>query len=480
MFREKEPIIEKKIDVSGAYNSVEEWKKIFQDWSEGKPVEGYARYDYPKLQEREKEVAQEIGADKVLLYNSGMAATVDAFESLNLTKNDVLLYSPSIYDESKKFIERDLATRGVKCIPVESGKLEEVAKLIDQYNPKAIFTETVGNAPDMPVVNLDGLFEKAEQANEKYQKKLTLSTLLEKQLVRKNWIQEWLKIQPGGEIGPQEKLELQNLVQKFKETGGQIENTHNYLPLRELVRDLERQGIKIAENRRTTLLELKSLFDTINLAKREKPLTLVLDNTLATETNLDLSKEIKKTKAPVLAVDSGTKFFARDKTTMGLIYSNSPDKMTELYLRRMRSGTYLPKGSEALLPELTKEEFDTRNQQILTNAKILAENFAKMIGKIGIQSVSHPNLPTHPNYEYVSTKMPNGATTVFYVRCENAWQTAKKLEEVGLRGKVEYGGSFGFDKTRIGIFSNDIMRIAAGNESPKELEKIIKVIESIN
>lgn len=485
MNREKESMPEKKLDISGTYQSVEEWKKIFEAFAAGKPVEGYARYDYPSLRKREEEVAKEVGADRVLLYNSGMAAINDAIESLYLTKGDILLYSPSVYGESKTFIEKDLVARGVKCIPIESGKMDEVKKLIDQYHPKAIFTETVGNAPDMPVVDLKGLFEKTEQKNKEYQKELTLPKLIEKQLWRKPWIRDWLTAgdwegaELGEEYSPEQKAKLENLVGEFEETARKIAKEQSYMPLKDLLRNLEEKGIEISENRRSALLELKSLLDTVLLAKRETPITLILDNTIPTETGLNLAEEIKKTEAPVLVVDSGTKFIALDKATMGLIYSNNPDKMTELYVQRMRSGSYLPKGSEVLLPERTKEEFDVRNKQILKNSKLLAQSFAKLIGKIGIKAVSHPNLPTHPNFEYAEKNIPDGATPVFYISCDNAWETAKKLEEAGLKGKVEYGGSFAFEKTRIGIFGKDIIRIAAGNESPEELQKILEVIESV-
>ncbi|MDD5625857.1 MAG: PLP-dependent transferase [Patescibacteria group bacterium] len=444
----------------------------------------YARYDYPALRERQMKVAQEIGADKVLLYNDGMAAVNGAIESLHLTKGDVLLYSPSIYGESKNFIEKDLMIRGVKCIPIKSGEKDELNKLIDQYRPKAIFTETVGNAQDMPVVDLKNLFEKTEEMNEKYQKDLNLPTLIEKQLFHKDWIRDWLTAGDwegagrGEKYSPEQKAKLENLVKEFEGTARKINKEQSYMPLKDLLRDLEEEAIMISEDRRGALLELKSLFDTVWLAKREMPMTLILDNTLPTETNLNLPQEIKKTKASVLVVDSGTKFFAKDKTTIGVAYSNDPNKLLELEIERMREGTYPPKSSEARLPETTKKEFNIRNKQILSNTKILAQGFSKAIGRMGITAVSHPNLPTHPNYEYTEKNLPDGATAVFYIQCENAWETADKLEKGGLKGLVEYGGSFAFEKTRVGVFG-DMIRIAGGNESPEELEKILDVIETV-
>lgn len=451
--------------ITGTYHSPDEWDEVLQRFYKGETVKAYDRYGYENLEKREAEVAKLVGIEKgnLLLYNSGMAAITESLESLHLTKGDVLLYSQSVYGESKELIERDLASRGVKCVPIFSGKIEEVKKLIDRYHPKAIFTETVGNAPDMPTVDLDALFKKVEEINDKYEKDLSLTKILKKQLTRKTGLKE-------------EKLN--QLVKLFEQTARKVNQIHSYMPLRLLVRELEKEKIDIG-NRRITLLELKSMIDSAWLAKREKPITVVLDNTIPTESSLDLSREIKKTKTPVLVANSGTKFFAMDLGTMGIVYSNSPEKILELKLRRMSTGTYLPPAVETILPERNKEEFDLRNKQVLQNTKALAQSFAKLVDRgIGIKAVSHPNLPTHPNYEYANKHMPDGASVVFYIECDDAKKVARKLHEK-IAGMVEYGGSFGFEKTRIAWFSDSLIRVAGGNESPEELQKLLEAIESV-
>ena len=183
-----------------------------------------------------------------------------------------------------------------------------------------------------------------------------------------------------------------------------------------------------------------------------------------------------------MVADSGTKFFAEDKATLGVVYANNKDSMAQLETERQITGGYLTKNAEADLPHKTKEEFDERNKRILENTKVLAEAMEKLVGKAGIEAVVHPNLPDHPNFQYANEKMPDGASGLFYVYCENAWETAKKMEEKGLSGLVEYGGSFGFEKTRFAIFGGEgekILRIAGGNESPEELLKILEVIEKL-
>jgi len=467
---------EKKPEITGRYSTVAEWKEVLDKWSKGDPtVKGYDRYGYPALEKREKEVSELVGTD-VLLYNCGMAAIVEALESHHLTKGDVLLYSPDVYEQSKKFIEDELVKRGVKCISMESGKPDKVNALIKKWNPKVIFAETVGNTPEMPVVDIDTLFSTVEKFNEKYQQETTLSKVLEKKLRTKPWIREWLDVKPGEKWSKEQEQKLRDLIPEFEKTARKVNQDRSFMPIRDLVKLLRDGEIELGDDR-SVLLEIASVLDYAWLAKRETPMALILDNTLATPTGLDLAEKIKKTEAPVIGVESGTKFYALDLTTAGLVYSNSPDKMAELKVRRAVTGSYLPPEAEALLPERTKQEFDIRNTRTLANTMSLAQSFSKIIGKMGIRAVSHPNLPSHPNYERASQTMPDGATAIFYLECENAWETATELEKK-LGDRIEYGGSFGHAKTRFLPLDDHVFRIAGGAESAEEIEEIKKIIES--
>ena len=448
---------EEKMGITTPYSTIEEWEKVLEKYKKGESAETYQRDGYAELEEREKKTAELIGMkkDEVVIFNAGMAAIRESLELENLTKGDVVLYSPDLYSHSKDYIENELPKRGIKTIPVESGDIEKVEKAIDERKPKVIFMETVGNTPNMPVVNVDRLISKVEKTNKEYQEEHSFSKQLEKILRRKPWFSE-------------------DLIAKFEKAGRKMNKEHSYMSLRGLARRMES-----VYDRRTALLNTKSIIDTAWLAKREKPITLILDNTIPTSTNLKLAKKLEKTDAPVVIVESGTKFFAHDKGTLGLVYSKDKEKILELKLRRAETGTYLPSAVEELLPEWTKKEFEVRNKQVLQNTKFLAETLAKLIGKIGIETVSHPNLPNHPNYEYASKNMPDGASAMFYIKCKDSIETAKKLKEA-LGSKVEIGGSFGFEKTRLLPLFEGILRIAGGNEKPEEMIKILEAIEKLN
>jgi cystathionine beta-lyase/cystathionine gamma-synthase len=459
------------LGVSGTYKTVEEWRDAFASSMNGKPVKIYDRYNYPELVEREEKVAKLTGAKEVLLYNDGMAAITSALDSLFLDSGDIVLYSPAVYGKSAEYID-GLQHRGVKCIQVNTGDAMALEKSVRQYKPKAIFTETVGNAPDMPVVDLENLFVVVEDENKKSVGTRTFNDALRHRLNHKKWMTDWT------ESNNEEKIS--DLIAEFEKTGRAINNNHSLLPVRNLFRFLEKEGLHISSDTHLSILEILSVINSAWLAKRESLTTIILDNTIPTETGLELPDKIEETRIPVLVAESGTKFYAQDATTMGIIYSNSPELIANLRIQRATNGSYFPKGSELLVPDQSKEEFDTRNANILHNTKLIAEAFASIVGTTGIKAVSYPNLPTHPNYEYASKNMPEGASGLFYLVCDNAFETAKQLEEAGLAGRIEYGPSFGLEKTRFAIFTDDkILRIAGGNESPEDLLKILEIIEKL-
>jgi len=452
---------EEEMGITTPYSTIKEWETVLKQFGKYKkgettePPRVYERGGYPELKEREDKTAELIGMKKgeVVLFNAGMAAIRETLEAENLSRGDVVVYSPDLYSHSKDYIEKVLPERGVKIIPVDAGNIEEVEKAIDEHKPHVVFAETVGNKPRMPVVDVDRLISKVEKTNRKYQEEHSFSKQLEKILDRKGW---------------------SSLLNEFEAAGRKMNKEHSCTPLRSLVREVEP-----TYNRKEMLLNVKSIIDTAWLAKREKPITLILDNTISTSTNLEMAGKLEKTDAPVVVIESGTKFYAHDKATMGLAYSKNPEKILELRLRRAETGTYLPSAVEKLLPEWGKEEFEVRNKRILKNTKYLAETLAKLTGKTGIKAVSHPNLPTHENYEYVSKNMPDGAAAIFYVGCEDSIKTATELKKA-LGKKADIGGSFGFDKMRLLPLPDGILRIAGGNENPEEMEKILETIEKLN
>jgi cystathionine beta-lyase/cystathionine gamma-synthase len=464
--------------VSRAFQTVDESLGALSDFFSGKPTNFYDRYDNKELVTAEQEMAQRLGTDKVLLYNSGMSAITSALENLNLVAGDVLLYSPYVYGQTRTYIE-NLRNLGIRCIEIDPGKTEELQELIKEHHPRAVFSETMANDPKMQALDTQALFKTAEDMNAKFKPK-TMDEALEERLMRTSWISDWVKDQAMVPITPEyEHKVLGHLIPLFKKAQERIAKDQAIAGIKGLVDDLKKKQLDITSS---NLSELVQIIQRSWDASRQKPLTLILDNTIPTESIKDMGAEIKTTKAPVIIVDSGTKFMAKDMVTVGIVYTNDKDTMTGLYNWRAVDGGYLPRPSVEKIPNVSKEEFDARNRNIIANSKRLAKAFASVVGHGDIVSVSHPNLPGHPNYDYVNKNMPNGSVAVFYIECAKpAAEICRKLETMGITGKIEYGGSFAFEKTRFGVFEAEgkTLRVAAGNESPKQLEEICKIIESL-
>jgi cystathionine beta-lyase/cystathionine gamma-synthase len=465
------------LNISRGWERVDEEIAMLNKFFDGESVDFYARYGNAGLKAKEEEMAERLGVDNVLLYNSGMSVITSVIENLKLASGDVLLYSPYIYGQTKTYIE-NLRNFGVRCIAVDPGKTEELQQLIEEHHPRAIFAETMANNSEMQALDTQALFEKAEEMNNKFKPK-TFDEALAERLAKTPWIDGWIDMM-AHDPNSRESL-LKALVGFFKEAQERIADNKSVMGIKGLVDNLKEAGIGVDKY---DLSQLVMIIQRAWDASRQKPLTLVLDNTIPTESVKDMGTELKSApkNVPVIVVDSGTKFMAEDRATLGIAYSNDPKLMRELEAWRAVDGGYLPPASVEQLPNLTKEEFDKRNRNVVANAKRLAESFASVVGHGDIATVSHPNLPGHRSYDYVDKNMPNGSVAVFYIECAKpAIEVCHKLEQMGIVGKIEYGGSFAFEKTRFGVFdpNGKSLRIAAGNESPEQLEEICKIIESL-
>lgn len=463
------------LDISRGWERVDEELDMLNKFYEGESVDFYARYGNAGLKAKEKEMAQRLGVDNALLYNSGMSVITSVIEGLKLSTGDVLLYSPYAYGQTKTYIE-NLRNLGIRCISIDPGDTEDIRKKIEEHSPRAIFCETVGNDPKMPVLDTQELFKMAEEKNKKYQPK-TFDEALAERLVKTSWIDGWLDTM-AHDSKSREAL-LQALIGFFKEAQKRIAEDKAVMGIKGLVDNLKKAGLDARNN----LSELVTIIQRTWDASRQKPLTLILDNTLPTESIKDMGAELKSApnNVPIAVVDSLTKAM-KDVATVGVLYSNNPELMKEAETWRAVDGGYLPPASVDRLSSITKEEFDKRNRIAIGNAKRLAEVFASVIGRGDIAAVSHPNLRGHRNYDYVNKHMPNGSAAVFYVECARpVIEVCHKLEQMGIVGKIEYGGSFLFEKTRFGVFDakGTSLRIAAGAESPEALAEICKIIESL-
>lgn len=130
-------------------------------------IDLYPRDGSLLLCETEARVAElaRVDAHEAIIFNSGMAAVSDAIQvGLDLSRKPAptLAISQQLYSQSLN-LGQIIQRRGVKTIFFDSGSPDAVAGVIDARQPDVIFSETVANGPDMPILDVGSLLRKTRE-----------------------------------------------------------------------------------------------------------------------------------------------------------------------------------------------------------------------------------------------------------------------------------------------------------------------------
>ena len=141
-----------------SFADVDEAKDALRKKDNFIPADLYPRDGTVELSRLEAQYAEFVGLAEgsLLLYNSGMSAVVEAIESGYPTKDDVIAHGNQLYSQSTRYISEQLRKRGVKPVVFNAGSVDEIDLTIKRHRPKIVFLETVANAPDMSVLDLEG------------------------------------------------------------------------------------------------------------------------------------------------------------------------------------------------------------------------------------------------------------------------------------------------------------------------------------
>ena len=107
-----------------------------------------------------------VESDELLLYTSGMAAVTSALElSLEEKISDgaVLACPPSLYSQTSEYIQKNLRNRGVEVRCFNPQDKDNIEHNLGYAQPEVIFAETVGNTPNIPVLDVEHLFAVCKQ-----------------------------------------------------------------------------------------------------------------------------------------------------------------------------------------------------------------------------------------------------------------------------------------------------------------------------
>lgn len=131
------------------------------------PADLYPRDGTVELAKLEAQYADFVGLTEgsLLLYNSGMSAVVEAIESGYPTKDDVIAHGNQLYSQSTRYISEQLRKRGIRPVAINAGSVDEIDSTIKRHRPKIVFLETIANAPDMSVLDVDA-FLSLESVND--------------------------------------------------------------------------------------------------------------------------------------------------------------------------------------------------------------------------------------------------------------------------------------------------------------------------
>ena len=240
----------------------------------------------------------------------------------------------------------------------------------------------------------------------------------------------------------------------------------------------------VANGTAMPVLDTSSLLSYASQKKGSGPL-IILDNTLSTPTNIPASKLFSNQPARIIVVESGTKAYAMNSETLGILYTNDKELWTQLFSSRITVG-YTPSPSSIdkiakYLPE-SAWSFDRRNNRIFKNTLRLAEHCLAAARENPNLVVIHPNLAVHPNTALSNSINPSGVTPVFYINNgSNQYELVDRLfDHPTIKKYCKISQSFGFDDTRIyPYYGSTYVRLAGGIESGGKIEEIGQAIYSV-
>jgi cystathionine beta-lyase/cystathionine gamma-synthase len=134
----------------------------------GTGIDLYPRDGTRQLFETEQHVAALSGADPehVILQNNGMAALREALDvavEQSGTTQPKIAIACELYPKTIKTLERYATRHGLSLVDFNSGSIKDIDYTFENEKPDIFISETVGNGPNVPVLNHEYLIRRASQ-----------------------------------------------------------------------------------------------------------------------------------------------------------------------------------------------------------------------------------------------------------------------------------------------------------------------------
>lgn len=135
-----------------------EGTQAIRDYFEGRSARGeYGRYGNPTLELAESKIAALEGADRAVLFSSGMAAITSTLWAM-LRPGDHVVLTSDCYRRTRQFVRTVLARFGVEHTFVDPGDYDAIEAAIRPERTRLLFTETPTN-PYLRVVDIERFAE---------------------------------------------------------------------------------------------------------------------------------------------------------------------------------------------------------------------------------------------------------------------------------------------------------------------------------
>ncbi len=124
----------------------------------------YPRDGTKKLGDLEARFAKlaRVNPEDLVVCSSGMSAVVNTLEAV-VSEGDTVACAWQTYTQTGVYIAEQLTSRGIKVVYFDSGSPNDIDRVVTANKPNVIFSETVSNGPDTPVLDTKRLLRTCDE-----------------------------------------------------------------------------------------------------------------------------------------------------------------------------------------------------------------------------------------------------------------------------------------------------------------------------
>lgn len=153
-----------------SFESIGELQDALLSKENHQPIDLYPRDGNTQLSELEVRFANlaRVERDELVLCASGMAAVTGAINTC-INKDSVVAFAWQSYSQTDAY-RSFLESIGIRIVRFDSGSKQNIENVFTRTRPTVVFSETVSNGIDTPVLDIDSLFNTCDELelNPKY------------------------------------------------------------------------------------------------------------------------------------------------------------------------------------------------------------------------------------------------------------------------------------------------------------------------